>query len=556
MTVRIVDRMALIFHGTSMADNEDMFRSSCATGRLSAPLLRSSLAFGPSTRPSVVPGQQLSLPGLGRQIEEPPAPSDGGALGCGSDRPPCGRGWPAFWIAVLMAYGPTLVAEILIVSLAATSFGKDLNGGIDPCEIDLNGEPKSKELCDKAIGQVTTAQSISTTCAYGLAFFCSPVAGFLADRLGRKPVLFMSGILLALHAVALLAVVDGVTPYVWYASVALPGLLPANVGWGAVLVDRTLPNERAPVYAWLLAGENLDGVVLPLIISRARVGQSAWMIVVFMIVMLFLIVVFIPETMPKARREELRIQQQESNQLAPSRAEGMKLLITDKRLRVLSGLAFFSSVMAIGTQAILLLYFQAKYDLHSQECAPLFATYYGSMFFMNVVLMKPMIYFLGLKGLLLLAYFMWGCFSVGIFLVPVGATGLLYLMMVICCFAAAALPGFFALLNASVKPELRGQVIGAMVAIQSLGKMCGPLLYNLVFSTALARTPKNGEGDGFLGLGERGVGAPFLMSAVFQACSFAVIACLPGELFREEQPDGDGPDAPLDAPLAERSELS
>jgi len=280
----------------------------------------------------------------------------------------------------------------------------------------------------------------------------------------------------------------------------------------------------------------------------------AIIIIVFMIIMLTLIVLFIPETMPKARREEMRIQQQESGQPAPSRTEGLKLLVTDKKLRVLSGLAFFSSMMSIGTQAILLPYFKQKYHLTAKGCSPLFATYYGSMFFMNVVLMKPMIHYLGLKGLLLLAYTGWGAFSIGIFFVPEGSPQLLYLMMVISCFAAAALPGFFALLNASVKPEMRGQIIGAMVAIQALGKMIGPLLYNLVFTTALGSAPVDGVGDGFLGLGDRGVGAPFLMSAIFQACSFTVIACLPAALFKEGEPaGGDGPEAPLadNSPSAE-----
>lgn len=494
---------------------------------------------------------QPSLGASGRQVDDAPAQSDVGTLGCGSDRPPCGRGWPAFWIAVLMAYGPTLVAELLIVGLAATYFAKDISpSGVDACDYGgllPNGEsPYNAVQCNQALSRVTGAQSVSTTVAYGLAFFCSPLAGALCDKVGRKPVLFMSGILLTLHAVALLAVVKGLSPYIWYASVCLPGLLPANVGWGAVLVDRTLPMERAPVYAWLLAGENLDGVVLPLIVASVSAEGCTWMIIVFMAIMLTLIVLFIPETMPKARREEMRIQQLESGVPAPSKLAGLKMMVTDKKLRVLSGLAFFSSIMSIGTQAVLLPYFKQKFHLSPQQCSPLFATYYGSMFFMNVVLMKPMIHFLGLKGLLLLAYTGWGCFSIGIFFVPSESPGLLYLMMVISCFAAAALPGFFALLNASVIPEMRGQIIGAMVAIQALGKMIGPLLYNLVFTAALDSAPDNG-GEGFLGLGERGVGTPFLMSAILQACSLIVIACLPAALFKEgEEPaGGDGPEAPL-----------
>merc|ERR1711957_13076 len=103
--------------------------------------------------------------------------------------------------------------------------------------------------------------------------------------------------------------------------------------------------------------------------------------------------------------------------------------------------------------------------------------------------MGPMINLLGLKGLLMLAYTIWGLFSVGIFFVPPQTPALLYLMMIVSCFAAAALPGFFALLNASVKPEMRGQIIGAMVAIQSLGKMVGPLLYNLIFTAAINEAP-------------------------------------------------------------------
>lgn len=500
----------------------------------------------------------------GQQIEETPAQTDVGALGCGSDRPPCGRGWPAFWIAVLMAYGPTLVAELVIVGVAASYFGKEIHGGdpTDPTAYDPCNYPTTyiAAECNNAIKRVTGVQSVSTTVAYGLAFFFSPIAGALCDKIGRKPVLFMSGVLLALHAVALLLVAKGFSPYIWYISVCLPGLLPANVGWGAILVDRTLPAERAPVYAWLLAGENLDGVVLPLIVAAASSEACSWMIIVMMGIMLFLIVFFIPETMPKARREEMRIQQQESGVAAPSKFAGLKMMVTDKKLRVLAGLAFFSSIMAIGTQAILLPYFKAKFQLNNKQCSPLFATYYASMFFMNVVLMGPMINLLGLKGLLMLAYTIWGLFSVGIFFVPPQTPGLLYLMMIVSCFAAAALPGFFALLNASVKPEMRGQIIGAMVAIQSLGKMVGPLLYNLIFTAAIneAPDPENRvKGDGFLGMGLYGVGAPFLMSAFFQACSLTVICCLPAALFKTGEAGGeDGPEAPLAANSAIPEESS
>lgn len=463
---------------------------------------------------------------------------------CGTDRPPCGRGWFGFWLAVLLAYGPTLVAELIIVSLAVKFFGEELTGGDDPCQVDdlaYNVTAYNVNLCNEAITKVTSVQAVSTSVAYLVAFFGSSLAGSLCDKIGRKPVLFMSACLLSLHSAALMGVYKGLSPYYWYVAIGFAGILPANVAWGAVLVDRTLPAERAPVFAWLLAGENLDGVILPLIVAFAPVEASIWMIIGFMIVMLLLIVVAIPETMPKARREEIKLHQEESDQPAPGKFSGLSYLVSNPKLRTLSALAFSSSFMVTGVQAILLPFYKAKFNLDYDQTAPLFATYYAAMFFMNVVLMKPMIFYLGLKNLLLFSYFGWTVFSIGMYFVSVEWQILLYLMMVISCFAAAALPGFFALLNSSVSPDMRGQIVGAMIAIQSLGKMCGPLVYNLLFTASLS----DSSASGFLGQGDRAPGTVFLFSAFLQIISLVVISCMPRALFKDD--DEDDADAPLTA---------
>merc|ERR1712222_216870 len=87
---------------------------------------------------------------------------------------------------------------------------------------------------------------------------------------------------------------------------------------------------------------------------------------------------------------------------------------------------------------------------------------------------------MGTRKLLIFAYIVWTSFSVSICFVT-SVPGL-YAVVGLSCFASSALPNFFALFNNAVGPELRSQIVAAVVMIQSLGKVFGPLIFNQLFN--------------------------------------------------------------------------
>lgn len=378
------------------------------------------------------------------------------------------------------------------------------------------------QSCLDAFSRVTNAQSWSQPLAYGVAFLFAPVAGYLADTIGRKPVLFMSGLCLTVPSLAIFGVFKGMSPYWYYAALPVMGLVPANVGWGSILADRTLPSERAPIYAMLLAGEDFDGVLLPMIVSRVPVQTTIIMVLSLLGVLLIVSTFFVKETMTAERRQELKAAQASGG---VSRISGIKMLVTDPKLRGVTFLAFTAAMMAAGVQAIALTFYKARFGLGYEEASPLFSVYYATNFIMNVFLVRPLVSCMGTRKLLIFAYMVWTSFSISMCLVT--TVPALYVTIALSCFASSALPNFFALFNNAVGPEMRSQIVAAVVMIQSLGKVFGPFLFNQFFHYLLTHD----LGISWSQEGQQ-VGVVFLAQAVLQILSIFIIMCLPQELFK------------------------
>lgn len=236
--------------------------------------------------------------------------------------------------------------------------------------------------------------------------------------------------------------------------------------------------------------------------------------------------------MTAERRQELKAIQAEGG--GTSRLAGIKMLVVDPKLRGITFLAFTAALMVSGVQAIALTFYKARFGLDEKGASPVFSVYYATNFIMNVFLIRPLVNCMGTRKLLIFAYLVWTSFSVSMVLVT-SVPGL-YAAVALSCFASSALPNFFALFNNAVGPEMRSQIVAAVVMIQSLGKVFGPLIFNQLFNFFL-KNESLAKLSVWTQEGQQ-VGCVFLVMACLQLLSVFIIMCLPQSLFKSAGDEG------------------
>ena len=115
-----------------------------------------------------------------------------------------------------------------------------------------------------ALGGTPTDNGLSTFAAAGAAVLSRPFIGALADRVGRKPVMLIGGL------------VSAITPVLYGASRAMPALIAAralsgvgiaafSTGFQALLADLTPPERRGEALGWGGNSMALASLVGPLV---------------------------------------------------------------------------------------------------------------------------------------------------------------------------------------------------------------------------------------------------------------------------------------------------
>lgn len=493
-----------------------------------------------------VPGPALLTPPISSEFNEveptpPPAPpSCWEAAGCGTNRPPCGRRWPFLCVAILLSGAPSLISELLIVNIAATSFS---DGTVDPCTVCADGDAPCWQtaVCKRALRDVVDAQAVSNTLSCILMLCCSPLADIWCDKIGRKPVLLASGLLVLAQAATLEGVIRGLSAYWWYGAITLLSLLPGNVGWRTLISDLVEPAQRGHVFSLVLAGEDFNGIVLPLVVSTLPVEACVIMSMAFAAIMLVIVLFVVRET----RTKEKRLEPQTHPETQPSDAGGtctslggMRLIFANRLLTGIALLAFVSGLTVSGSQAILLPFYKSQFGLDQRTASPLVSVYYAANLFVNVIAGDPLLRCMGPKLLLVFAYTVRMGFSVSMFFID-DSLGLLFVLLGV-SFASLAMPIFFRVLSNALPEEGGERVSASVLLIQNIGRIIGLPLYNLAFGYLLENES---------GLGDRAPGAVFLFGACLHLLCLLVAICLPASAFQNS-----GVAAELDSPPRPASE--
>ena len=210
-------------------------------------------------------------------------------------------------------------------------------------------------------------------------------------------------------------------PLWYYCAVCVTGL----VNWMAVAIsalsDIVPPKWKAASFGLMMAGFSCGFGVSPMLMLTMSHTSVSVLSMCILIGLLCFIVYVVPETLPTEVAEEARrtrIEKSDNKGLQCRHPFAQTLLMPMKELsilnrsnvfRLLSVLAFFSSVVSTADRDLLLYYLEDQYDFDDKDVSMLFLIVGSLGVIVQGFVLKPLNDLMGEKKVLTLA------FSVGIF---------------------------------------------------------------------------------------------------------------------------------------------
>jgi DHA1 family tetracycline resistance protein-like MFS transporter len=338
-----------------------------------------------------------------------------------------------------------------------------------------------------------------------MQFFFSPILGALSDRFGRRPVVLLSNLGLALDYV-LMALAPSLR---WlFVGRVISGVTSASISTAfAYIADITPPEQRAGVFgkigvafgAGFILGPALGGLLgglsprLPFWIAAGlSFANAAYGFFV------------LPESLPKARRSAFRWK-------SANPVGGLRLLRSDRMLAGLSVANFFSQLAHVVLPSTFVLYATYRYGWDAGEVGLTLAMVGVCAMAVQGAAIGPIVRRFGERRALLFGF---GCGALGFVIFGAAPTGTLFCVgipvMALWGVSGAALQ---ALITQVVAADQQGQLQGATASVQSVSQLVGPFLFTLTFAFFIGA-------DAPLKL----PGAPFLLAALLLLLAFAVAA--------------------------------
>ena len=310
-----------------------------------------------------------------------------------------------------------------------------------------------------------------------MQFLFSPVLGAVSDRFGRRPVILISCLGLALDHVLM-----ALAPSLWwlFAGRVISGIAGASFSTGfAYVSDVTPPEQRAARFGMLgvafgagfILGPALGGLAgsidprLPFWIA-AGIGLAnalyGWLI--------------LPELLPHERR--MAFSWRRANPLG-----ALKLLRSHRELSGLASVNFLSMLAHAVLPIVSVLYLSYRYGWDERAVGFLLAVVGVCSMVVQGALIGPSIKWLGERKALVGGLLLGAC---GFFVYAIAPTGLLFLLGIpLQALWGIANPASLALMSRHVGADEQGQLQGANASIQGISSMIGPGLFSLSFAWAI-----------------------------------------------------------------------
>lgn len=315
----------------------------------------------------------------------------------------------------------------------------------------------------------------------GMQFLCSPVIGALSDHFGRRPVILISTVGLAIDWVLM-----ALAPDLWWLAVGrlIGGVTSSSfTAVFAYMADITPPEGRARAYglvgaafaAGFVAGPALGGVLGewgPRVPFWVAAGLSACAFLYGLFVL--------PESLPVERR--MAFSWARANPLG-----ALRLLRSHHDLTGLAAINFLLYFAHHVFSAIYVLYAGHRYGLGAFEIGLLLAG--AGLLDMGVqgLLVGPVVRRLGDRRTMIVGL---AGGALGLLAMGIAPTGWLFAAALIPnALWGLAMPTLQALMTARVAENEQGQLQGANNSVASIAGVASPLFFGWVYSLSIGTLP-------------------------------------------------------------------
>jgi DHA1 family tetracycline resistance protein-like MFS transporter len=324
-----------------------------------------------------------------------------------------------------------------------------------------------------------------------MQFFFSPIVGGLSDRFGRRPVVLLSNLGLALDYV-LMALAPSLN---WlFVGRVISGITSASVPTAfAYIADVTPPERRAAVFgrigvafgAGFILGPALGGLL-----GGLDPRLPFWVAAGLSFANTLYGLLILPESLPRERRSPFRWKR--ANPLG-----ALRLLCSNRILAGLSLVTFFAQLAHVVLPSTFVLYATYRYGWDTTTVGATLAMVGICSMAVQGAGIGPIVRRLGERRALLLGL---GCGAVGFLIFGATPSGrLFWLGIPVMALWGVAGAASQALTTQLVAPDQQGQLQGATNSVQSVSELVGPFLFTLTFAYFIdAQAPLQLPGAPFL----------------------------------------------------------
>lgn len=329
-------------------------------------------------------------------------------------------------------------------------------------------------------------------------FFASPVLGSLSDRFGRRPVILISTLGLALDYVLI-----ALAPNLWWLFVGriLSGLTSASIGTVyAYMADITPVEQRAKAFGLIGAAFSFGFVIGPVLgglVGEISLKAPFWTAAVFSSVTFLYGLFVLPESLEKDKRTPFSW-----NRANPMGA--LKLLRSQKRLFILAMINFLINFCGYVFHAVFVLYTAYRFGFTPLHVGITLALTAGLDMVVQAWLVNISVKYLKNEGTLVLGLTIG---AMGTTMMALAPTPVLFILAL---FPQAlwglATPTIQALMTACVSETQQGQLQGANTSLIAVAGVIAPVMFGGIYALFV-------EQWRFLNL----PGAPFIVAALLLA---------------------------------------
>ncbi len=307
-----------------------------------------------------------------------------------------------------------------------------------------------------------------------MQFVFSPVLGGLSDRFGRRPVVLLSNLGLALDYV-LMALAPSLT---WlFIGRVISGITSASVSTAfAYIADVTPPEQRAATFGKIGVAFGAGFILGPAVgglLGGMDPRLPFWVAAGLSFTNTLYGLLILPESLPEDRRSPFHWKS--ANPLG-----ALRLLGSDRVLTGLSVVNFLAQVAHVVLPSTFVLYATYRYGWDATTVGLTLAMVGVCSMAVQGLAIGPIVKRLGERRALLLGLFSG---AAGFLIYGAAPTGALFWLgipvMSLWGVAGAATQ---ALTTQLVAPDQQGQLQGATSSVQSVSQMLGPFLFTLTFA--------------------------------------------------------------------------